>query len=57
VERILHRDQPYTFLLRNQSLVFVDERIANLEKTRLGLNLGVVPMEVFVPADRQRYTR
>lgn len=57
VEGILHRDQPYTFLLRNQSLVFVDERIANLEKTRLGLNLGVVPMEVFVPAERQRYTR
>ncbi|MFP4682196.1 MAG: peptide-binding protein [Ectothiorhodospira sp.] len=57
VERILHRDQPYTFLLRNQTLSFVDERIANLDKTRLGLNLGVVPLEVYVPQDHQRYTR
>lgn len=55
-ERILYDDQPYTFLMRRQSLLFVDRRIRNIEVTRLGLNLGSVPVETFVPAPLQRYT-
>lgn len=53
-EAVMVADQPYTFLLRRQSLVFIDGRIANVHNTALGLNLMAVPVEVFVPADRQR---
>jgi len=56
-ERILYEDQPYTFLMRRQSLVFLDQRLKNLEVTRLGLNLSRVPVEVFVPAQQQKYPR
>jgi len=54
-EGILHEDQPYTFLMRRQSLVFIDKRIRNLQITKVGLNLGRVPLEVFVPANEQKY--
>lgn len=54
-ERILLEDQPYTFLMRRQTLAFVDRRIQNLEQTALGLNLGFVPVEVYVPFELQRY--
>lgn len=53
-ERVLVEDQPYTFLFRRNSLVFVDRRIENLENTALGLNLMAVPVEVFVPVAQQR---
>lgn len=56
-ERILHGDQPYTFLMRRQTLAFIDQRIRNLEITNLGLNLGAVPVEAYVPAELQRYRR
>ncbi|MCW9058990.1 MAG: peptide-binding protein [Gammaproteobacteria bacterium] len=56
-ERILHEDQPYTFLMRRQTLAFVDRRIHNLEQTRLGLNLGMVPVEIYVPLEAQKYAR
>lgn len=56
-ERILVEDQPYTFLMRRETLAFVDRRIRNLEQTALGLNLGSVPMEIYAPLDRQRYGR
>ncbi|MDT8310951.1 MAG: peptide-binding protein [Methylophaga sp.] len=52
-EQILVEDQPYTFLFRRNTMAFVDERIKNLEKTDLGLNLMSVPVEVYVPADLQ----
>ncbi len=55
-ERILHEDQPYTFLMRRKSLIFVDRRIQNLEITKLGLNVSAVPVEIYVPAALQRYT-
>ncbi|MGR6034961.1 MAG: peptide-binding protein [Candidatus Nitrosoglobus sp.] len=55
-ERILYEDQPYTFLARSKSLVFVDQRIRNLEITRLGLNLGITPVEWYIPEAEQRYT-
>jgi peptide/nickel transport system substrate-binding protein len=53
-ERVLYEDQPYTFLFRRMTLAFIDERIANLENTALGLNLMAVPVEVYVPAAKQR---
>lgn len=53
-ERVMVEDQPYTFLLRRKSLVFVDQRIANLQNTALGLNLMMVPVETYVPAAQQR---
>lgn len=52
-ERILVADQPYTFLFRRNTMAFVDNRIKNLEKTGLGLNLMSVPVEIYVPADLQ----
>lgn len=57
VERVLHEDQPYTFLMRRQTLAFVDDRLANLKRTRLGLNLGTVPLEIYVPSEQQRHAR
>ena len=30
-ENIMFEDQPYTFLMRRKSLVFIDQRIRNLE--------------------------
>ncbi|AUN95309.1 peptide-binding protein [Pseudazoarcus pumilus] len=53
-ERVMVEDQPYTFLFRRQTLAFVDERIEGLENTALGLNLLAVPVEVWVPAAKQR---
>ena len=53
-ERVMVADQPYTFLLRRNTLAFIDKRIANLQNTALGLNLMSVPMEVYVPAAQQR---
>lgn len=54
-ERILYQDQPYTFLIRRETLAFIDARIQNLEITNLGLNLNTVPMEIFVPGPLQKY--
>ncbi len=56
-ERILHEDQPYTFMMRRKSLSFIDKRFQNVEVTRLGLNFGFVPIENFVPQKLQRYQR
>ena len=56
-ERILHEDQPYTFLMRRQTLAFIDRRVKNLDITRLGLNMGIVPVEIYVPVEQQRYAR
>lgn len=57
VEKILYEDQPYTFLMRRKSLLFVDKRIHNLQMTRLGLNLGSLPLENYVPVAQQKYTQ
>lgn len=53
-ERVLVADQPYTFLVRRKTLAFIDKRIANLQNTKLGLNLMAVPVEVYVPKALQR---
>lgn len=56
-EKIMYEDQPYTFLVRAQSLLFVDKRIHNLQMTKLGLNYGSLPMENYVPAPLQKYQK
>lgn len=56
-ERIMYEDQPYTFLMRRKSLVFIDKRIQNLQITNLGLNMGMVPVEIFVPGDQHKYSQ
>ncbi|MCQ8119142.1 peptide-binding protein [Methylomonas rosea] len=56
-ERILYEDQPYTFLMRRKSLLFVDKRIHNLQMTKLGLNFGGLPLENYVPLAQQKYTQ
>ncbi|MGF1546542.1 MAG: peptide-binding protein [Thiotrichales bacterium] len=54
-ERILYEDQPYTWLMRRKSLIFIDTRMQNVEVTRLGLNLGDKPVSWYVPAEMQKY--
>lgn len=56
-EQQLYEDQPYTFLMRRKSLLFVDKRIHNLQMTKLGLNLGSLPIETYVPTAQQKYTQ
>ncbi|CAG7856908.1 Oligopeptide-binding protein AppA [biofilm metagenome] len=56
-ERILYEDQPYTFLMRRKSLLFVDKRIHNLQMTKMGLNMGSLPLETYVPLNQQKYTQ
>ncbi|MEM6756431.1 MAG: peptide-binding protein [Planctomycetota bacterium] len=51
--RILHEDQPYTFLFTSKSVVYIDKRFRNVEVTKLGLNGRT---EYFVPADEQLYS-
>jgi peptide/nickel transport system substrate-binding protein len=38
VHRILHEDQPYTFLYSRKSLVFIDGRFQNVYRVKLGIN-------------------
>ncbi|RVU82816.1 ABC transporter substrate-binding protein [Leucothrix sargassi] len=55
VHRILNEDQPYTFLVHRKSLQLVNKRIKNVKVTNTGLNVGLVPVEVYVPKSEQRY--
>ena len=52
-EAVMHDTQPYTFLMRRKSLLFIDDRFQNLEITKLGLNTSQVPVETYVPLDSQ----
>lgn len=54
-EAIMYDDQPYTFLMRRKSLLFIDRRIKNVQQTSMGLNLGNVPVENYVPQAEQHY--
>lgn len=54
-ESVLHDTQPYTFLMRRKTLLFMDDRFKNLEITKLGLNTIQVPIETYVPLDMQRH--
>ena len=60
VHRILHQDQPYTFLLNRQALRLFNERVHNIDTSPLGLNYeflngGVLPW--YMPAGQQRQTQ
>ncbi|WP_022954463.1 peptide-binding protein [Leucothrix mucor] len=54
-EAVFYEDQPYTFLMRRKSLVFLDKRIENVDLTPSGLNLNFQPVEIFVPKAAQKY--
>jgi len=54
-EAIFYEDQPYTFLKRSKSLVFINKRFQNLQMTGLGLNSSFMPLETYVPKQAQKY--
>lgn len=51
LHRLLHKEQPYTFLLTRPTLEFLDRRFENVRIK----NLGVEPHEWYVPKEKQRY--
>lgn len=55
-EHVIYDEQPYTFLMRKQTLALFDKRIRNLKISKLGLNSGRLPIETYVPKAEQRYT-
>jgi peptide/nickel transport system substrate-binding protein len=58
VHTSLWENQPYTYLVRRESLVFVDRRIKNVQVVRAGINQGGLwrmPMEWYVPGAEQSY--
>jgi peptide/nickel transport system substrate-binding protein len=52
VHRILHEDEPYTFLFFQHQLTFVDGRLHGVEPTFTGVNS---PLEWYVPKTLQKY--
>ena len=59
-ERILHEDQPYTFLSISKALRFIDKRIANVQVSKTGLNYVQdwnQPIPWYVPRELQKYTK
>jgi peptide/nickel transport system substrate-binding protein len=57
--RILHEDQPYTFLMSRMSLRFIDKRIENIKKSTMGLNdvnIWTMPLPWYVPKAMQKYS-
>jgi peptide/nickel transport system substrate-binding protein len=57
-ERILHDDQPYTFLINTKAIRLFDKRIQNVHVARTGLNLvqdWVMPIPWYVPSAQQKY--
>jgi peptide/nickel transport system substrate-binding protein len=58
--RILADDQPYTFLNSRMSLRFMDKRIQNVRRSKIGLNYiyrSSMPNPWYVPKAMQKYTR
>ena len=56
--RILDQDQPYTFLSSRMSLRYMDKRIQNVEKSKIGLNYVTIwsmPRPWYVPKAMQKY--
>jgi peptide/nickel transport system substrate-binding protein len=49
--RILHEEQPYTFLMTRPRYYFIDKRFENV----IVHKLGVDPFEWYVPKEKQRY--
>jgi peptide/nickel transport system substrate-binding protein len=50
-QRILHEEQPYTFLMTRPRYYFIDNRFENVIVHKLGID----PLEWYVPKDKQRY--
>lgn len=50
VHRILHEDQPYTFMTNPKTVVFYHNRLRNLQVTKIGMNYAT---EYFVPGPMQ----
>jgi len=55
VDRILHEQEPYTFLYWEDDLTLADKRIHGVTPTRLGLMYQV--QEWYVPKALQKYTQ
>jgi peptide/nickel transport system substrate-binding protein len=61
VHRILHEDQPYTFLFNRPNLWLMNQRVHNVEQSKVGLNWeplnpgGIVPW--FIPQNMQKFSR
>lgn len=53
VHRILHEEQPYTFLTNRKAVALIDNRVENIEPTGIGLNYA---WEYYVPGPVQRHT-
>jgi len=51
LHRILHEEQPYTFLFTRPTFRIVDKRFKNVKIYKLGLNY----LEWYVPKEKQRY--
>lgn len=49
----LHEDQPYTFMFNRKAIVYMDNRIKNVEITKLGLNYA---WDYYVPKPLQLHT-
>src|SRR5207237_3056473 len=50
--QIIHEDQPYTFLVQRRNMGFMDNRIQNVEKSKLRLNYHkrhLLPNPLFFP--------
>jgi peptide/nickel transport system substrate-binding protein len=54
VHRIIHEDQPYTFIYISHELEFLDNRFRNVEQTKIGLNPDA---EWYVPTALQKFTQ
>lgn len=51
LQRILHEEQPYTFLMTRPRYYFIDKRFENVIVHKLGIN----QFEWYVPKEKQRY--
>jgi len=49
--RLLHEEQPYTFLMTRPRYYFIDRRFENVIVHKLGID----PLEWYVPTEKQRY--
>jgi len=50
-DRILHEEQPYTFLMTRPTFLLLDKRFENVKVHKLGVDA----LEWYVPKDKQRY--
>lgn len=51
LHKLLHEEQPYTFMFSRPTFLFIDKRFENVKIHKLGTD----PMEWYVPTEKQRY--